>query len=117
MIIFHRFIDKLGYISSMQNIEFIKMHSIKNNGYEYLIPASDKKNEATIKKILSNENIHEEIKIIVKSGLSREFFLVSDFSIVASGTASLEAAVFGANPIICYKTNFLNYSNNFSRRL
>ena len=91
-------------------IEFIKMHSIKNNGYKYLIPASDEKNEATIKKILSNENIHERIKIIVKSGLSREFFLVSDFSIEASGTASLEAAVFGANPIICYKTNFLNYS-------
>ena len=90
-------------------VEFIKMHSINNDGYEYLIPASDKKNEAIIKKILSNEKIHKGIKIRVKPGLSREFFLVSDFSIVASGTASLEAAVFGANPIICYKTNFLNY--------
>ena len=31
MIIFHRFIDKLGYISSMQNIEFIKMHGLGND--------------------------------------------------------------------------------------
>ena len=29
--IFQRFIDKLGYISSMQNIEFIKMHGLGND--------------------------------------------------------------------------------------
>ena len=29
--IFQRFIGKLGYISSMQNIEFIKMHGLGND--------------------------------------------------------------------------------------
>ena len=34
----------------------------------------------------------------------------SSISIVTSGTASLEAAVLGSVPIICYKTNKLNYA-------
>ena len=39
----------------------------------------------------------------------REFLSVSDFSIVTSGTATLESAVLGCPPIICYKTNPINY--------
>ena len=33
----------------------------------------------------------------------------SSFSIVASGTATLETALFNVPQIVCYKTNFINY--------
>ena len=41
---------------------------------------------------------------------ARDFLSISPISIVTSGTASLEAAVLGSAPIICYKTNRLNYA-------
>ena len=34
---------------------------------------------------------------------------MSDFSVVTSGTATLESAILGVFPIICYKTNPLNF--------
>ena len=41
---------------------------------------------------------------------AQDFLSLSSISIVTSGTASLEAAVLGSVPIICYKTNTLNYA-------
>ena len=38
----------------------------------------------------------------------KEFLSISEFSVVTSGTATLESAILGCPPIICYKTNFLN---------
>ena len=40
----------------------------------------------------------------------KEFLSISEFSVVTSGTATLESAILGCPPIICYKTNFLNYA-------
>ena len=40
----------------------------------------------------------------------KDFLSISEFSVVTSGTATLESAILGCPPIICYKTNFLNYA-------
>ena len=44
------------------------------------------------------------------SSAARDFLSISKVAIVTSGTASLEAAALGSLPIICYKTNVLNYA-------
>ena len=40
----------------------------------------------------------------------RDFLSISSLSIATSGTATLEASILESPPIICYKTNILNYS-------
>ena len=85
-------------------IKFIENHSILNHETVYLIPASSNKlynkiNEMT--KYLDN--------VVVKPFAVNEFLSISEFSLVTSGTASLESAVVGCPPIICYKTNPINY--------
>jgi lipid-A-disaccharide synthase len=40
---------------------------------------------------------------------AQDFLSISKYSLVTSGTATLEAAILGAPPIICYKTNPINY--------
>ena len=85
-------------------IEFIKLHSKKNHDYEYLIPASDDQSYDLIK-----ENISENLPIVLNRNCAKEFLSISDFSVVTSGTATLESAVLGARPLICYKTNPINY--------
>ena len=86
-------------------IGFIKEHSKMYSNYEYLIPAVDELSMHDIKSIIPSS-----LPIHVHKGCSKDFMSVSDYSIVTSGTATLEAAVLGCNPIICYKTSFINYS-------
>ncbi len=85
-------------------IEFIKLHSKKYPDYEYLIPASDDQSFNMIK-----ENIPKDLPIILNKNCAKDFLSISYFSVVTSGTATLESAVLGAKPIICYKTNSINY--------
>lgn len=86
-------------------IEFIKEHSKKYSGYEYLIPAADSSSVQDIKSMIPSF-----LPIHVHKNCSNDFLSVSDYSIVTSGTATLEAAVLSCNPIICYKTGFINYA-------
>jgi lipid-A-disaccharide synthase len=86
-------------------IEFLRKHFEKYNDYNYLIPVADKNSKDLIEKEFSFYDLPIKIEI----NCSREFLSISDFSVVTSGTATLEAAVLGAEPIICYKTNKLNY--------
>ena len=85
-------------------IEFIKLHSSKYSHYEYLIPASDNQSLDMIKK-----DIPSDLPVLVGINCTKEFLSISDFSVVTSGTATLESAVLGTSPIICYKTNPINY--------
>ena len=85
-------------------IEFIKLHSEKYRDYEYLIPASDQESFNTIE-----ENISKDLPVKLNKNCATDFLSISDFSVVTSGTATLESAVLGARPIICYKTNPINY--------
>ena len=96
-------------ISEIENllptyIEFINLHSNKNEDYEYLIPASDQKIFETIDNLVPKSL---PVKISIDS--AKDFLSISDRSVVTSGTATLEAAILGASPIICYKTNPINY--------
>ena len=87
-------------------IEFIKDHSRKNKDHVYLIPAADNRLMESIKKLF---NVHD-LPVIIKENAMQEFLSISELSIVTSGTASLESAVLECPTIICYKTNFINYS-------
>ena len=85
-------------------LNFINRHSQNNNNFIYLIPTSD---ERLYKKI--NEMIPQQENILIKEGAMRDFLSISDFSLATSGTATLESAILGCPPIICYKTNLINY--------
>ena len=75
------------------------------NAY-FLIPAANKK-LATIIESIKGIN---EIPYTLSLNSAQDFLSISPISIVTSGTATLEAAVLGSSPIICYKTNKLNYA-------
>ena len=85
-------------------IDFIKIHSKENENFEYLIPASDQK----ILELITSY-IPTSLPIRVETKSAKDFLSISKFSIVTSGTATLESAILGVFPIICYKTNPINY--------
>ena len=87
-------------------IDFIKDHSQKNKEYIYLIPGADKETIQLIKNLIPDL----DLPIVIKQNATKEFLSISDFSIATSGTVTLESAILGCPPIICYKTNFINYS-------
>ena len=82
-----------------------KLFQVNPNSY-FLIPAANKKLAEMIKLTKGIEDI--PFKLSIDS--AQDFLSLSSISIVTSGTASLEAAVLGSVPIICYKTNTLNYA-------
>jgi lipid-A-disaccharide synthase len=51
-----------------------------------------------------------KLPVVIKENAMREFLSISELSIVTSGTATLESAILECPTIICYKTNFINYS-------
>ncbi len=88
-------------------LDFITDHSYQNHEYVYLIPAVDSNNLLeNINNLIPNANL----PILVKENAIQDFLSISEFSITTSGTATLESAVLGCPPIICYKTNFFNFS-------
>tara|TARA_B100001109_G_scaffold30687_1_gene24145 strand:- start:10293 stop:11414 length:1122 start_codon:yes stop_codon:yes gene_type:complete len=87
-------------------IEFIEEHSKHNKEYEYLLPVADEALMEQIQKLLSKLNL----PIVIEEKAMQDFLSISDIAIVTSGTATLESAILGCSPIICYKTGFINYS-------
>ena len=82
-----------------------KLHNLNSNRY-FVIPAA---NQKLAEMIQSTKGINDiPYKLSIDS--AQDFLSLSSISIVTSGTASLEAAVLGSVPIICYKTNKLNYA-------
>jgi lipid-A-disaccharide synthase len=87
-------------------IEFIKDHSMNNKDYFYLLPVAD--NELLP---LINQSFQDlDLPILIRKNAMKDFLSVSELSIATSGTATLESAILECPPVICYKTNFLNYS-------
>jgi len=82
-----------------------KLYSLNSNRY-FLIPAANTK---LAEMIQSTKGINE-IPYQLSIDSAQDYLTLSSISIVTSGTASLEAAVLGSVPIICYKTNKLNYA-------
>ena len=87
-------------------IEAAKELFLLNPNTFFLIPAANKELAQMIEAI---ESINE-IPFNLSIDCAQDFLALSPISIVTSGTASLEAAVLGSVPIICYKTNKLNYA-------
>lgn len=72
----------------------------------FLIPAA---NSELADAIAAHQDINQ-IPHSLATEAAQDFLSISTISIVTSGTASLEAAVLGSVPIICYKTNAFNYA-------
>ena len=87
-------------------IEAAKKLLQSNSNAYFLIPAANKKLAEKIQSTPGLDKLPHELAI----NSAQDFLSLSPISIVTSGTASLEAAVLGSVPIICYKTNMLNYA-------
>ena len=87
-------------------LDFTTNHSNNNHEYVYLIPAVDNNLIESINNLIPNS----DLPILIKENAIQDFLSISEFSITTSGTATLESAVLGCPPIICYKTNFINFS-------
>ena len=94
-------------ISNMMPLYLEVINKFKNTNpdFHFLIPAAD---ELLYKKI-SSYFLNEEIDITIAEGSARDFLAISNYSIVTSGTATLEAAILRSAPVICYKTSPFNY--------
>ena len=90
MIIFHRFIDKLGYISFMQNIEFIKMHGLGNDFViidkrskdipvteDLIRKLSDRRTGAGCDQLITITNSKNEADVKMQERMRREMLLQS----------------------------------------
>ena len=86
-------------------ISFMEIAHVNNANFHFLIPAADSLIKEKIESYIQNKNL----PITISIGSARDFLSISKYSIVTSGTATLEAAVLQAAPIICYKTNNFNY--------
>ena len=87
------------YLDAMKDIKKI------NDDYFFLIPAADHESKEQISNYVGDLG-----NTIIEVNAANDFLSLSDYSIVTSGTASLQAAVLNSFPIICYKTNFISYS-------
>ena len=85
---------------------FMELHYKNNKNTFFLIPTADNSSTLDVKKYLKDTNA----PYLIYEGATKDFLSISNKSVVTSGTASLEAAVLNASPIICYKTNFINYA-------
>ena len=72
----------------------------------FLIPAASDELKVLIQNTLDQTSINYQLT----SSTAKDYLSISKIAIVTSGTASLEAAVLGSLPIICYKTNPFNYA-------
>ncbi len=87
----------------------LKAALLINNKYKncfFLVPVNNKLNYKYLLKKIKQYNI-ENIKVIF--GHSHEVLSSSDISILASGTASLEAALFKKPMIIIYRMSWLSW--------
>ena len=85
--------------------EFMNLYHHSNDDVHFLIPAVNQDDLQLIDSYL----IDSKIKYTIDTNAAHEFLSLSDFSVVTSGTASLQSAVLGSHPIICYKTSFFNF--------
>ena len=86
-------------------IEFMQLYDGLNENTHFLIPVVNHDDLEHIDSYLKDS----KMKYTIEVNAANEFLSLSEFSIVTSGTASLQSCVLGAHPIICYKTSFFNH--------
>ena len=96
--------SRISEIKNMMPVylEYMKRYS---KDYFFLIATINEDHKDLVKEYMQNQKIDYKIEI----GASSDFLSMSEISLVASGTATLQAAILGSFPIICYKTNYFNY--------
>ena len=82
-----------------------KIFAFNSNAF-FLIPAANEDLKVLIQNTLEQTKLNYQLT----SSAAKDYLSISKISIVTSGTASLESAVLGSLPIICYKTNPFNYA-------
>ena len=82
-----------------------RIYDLNPNAF-FLIPAANNELKALIQTTLEKTSLNYQLT----TSAAKDYLSISKISIVTSGTASLEAAVLGSLPIICYKTNTFNYA-------
>lgn len=87
-------------------IEFMKLQIESDVNTFFLIPVADDAAKLNIENHLSKVNL----PFLIKKDATKDFLSLSKKSVITSGTASLEAALLNAGPVICYKTNPINFS-------
>ena len=86
-------------------INFMKDFYAEHSKATFVIPAASEKIKTMIIAMIENH----KLPVSVRLGKMKELLLSSKVSVVTSGTATLESVLYGAWPVICYKTNFINY--------
>ncbi len=88
-------------------IKFIEKMNEKKNDYKYIFHATKNSKDYLI-QIIKKQNINN-IEIISDDKIKSATLKKSIFSIVKSGTVSLEVCKHGIPSVIIYKMNFLNF--------
>ena len=85
--------------------EFMQLYERTNKNVVFLIPAVNENDARLIESYFEKEKINYKVGV----NAANDFLSLSEFSVVTSGTASLQSSVLGSHPIICYMTSFFNY--------
>lgn len=72
-----------------------------------LIPVSHPAFRGKIESIVAKKGMRDQVALL--DGKSYDILNVSDVSVLSSGTASLEAALFGKPPVICYRISAISF--------
>jgi len=72
---------------------------------KFYLPLSQTISRTLVDDVLARAGV----QVTVTTGLSREVLHVSDVSLVASGTATLEAFLLGIPQVVAYRTSWLTY--------
>ena len=85
----------------------ILIEKVENNiPVEFVLPVAPLVDEDSVKSLLA---VYDDVPVKVLDGRSYDVMASSDLLFVASGTATLEAAVLGAPMVISYKTGTITY--------
>ena len=76
-------------------LEFMKLYNDLNENAHFLIPVVNHDDLEHIDSYLNDSNVHYSIEV----NAANDFLSISDFSIVTSGTASLQSCVLGLSLI------------------
>jgi len=88
---------------------YLKTISLMNkNHYEFMISRASTIRERDFMDLL-NRNYDDLNQIKIVSSNNYEMMKHSDFSVIKSGTSTLEAAYIGTPYLICYKANPISY--------